>query len=191
MLEQLFSSKTRVKILTVYMTDPNREYYVRELTRKLNERVNSVRRELINLARVGILVGTSRDRKKYYKINKENIIFPDLRNLVLKARLVPRDKFIRKIKALGRVKYAILTGVFTGIDNKVDMLIIGDISRPRLDKFMKVLKQDQGQDLNYTVMTSKEFKYRRDLDDRFLSSIFSNKYLVLVGDLKKETQKVK
>ena len=184
MLEHLFGSKTRVKVLNLMMSDPEREFYVREMTRKLQERINSVRRELINLANLGILTYSSRNRKKYFKVDKDFILYNDLRNLILKARLVPREKFIKRIKKIGRVTFAILTGVFTGETNVVDVLVIGDINRVKLDLFIKSVKEEQGQDLNYTVMTTKEFKYRMDLDDRFLMNIFQRKHIVLIGDEK-------
>ena len=54
MVEQLFGSKTRVKLLKLFYSNPNRPFYVREITRKIDEQINSVRRELANLLSIGI-----------------------------------------------------------------------------------------------------------------------------------------
>ena len=55
MIEQLFGSKTRVKLLQLFYSNPNRSFYVREITRKIDEQINSVRRELSNLLNIGII----------------------------------------------------------------------------------------------------------------------------------------
>ena len=66
MFEQLFGSKTRVKLLSLFYNNPERPFYVREITRKIDEQINSVRRELQNLLNIGIVRSVSqgnRDRK--------------------------------------------------------------------------------------------------------------------------------
>lgn len=55
MFEQLFGSKTRVKLLSLFYNNPERPFYVREITRKIDEQINSVRRELQNLLNIGIV----------------------------------------------------------------------------------------------------------------------------------------
>src|SRR3954464_14696627 len=69
MFEQLFGSKTRVKLLQLFFSNPNRSFYVREITRKIDEQINSVRRELGNLLTIGIIKSDSTDNKLYYEVN--------------------------------------------------------------------------------------------------------------------------
>ncbi len=71
MIEQLFGSKTRVKLLQLFYQNPNRSYYVREITRKIDEQINSVRRELANLLSIGIITSDSSDNKLYYEVNQK------------------------------------------------------------------------------------------------------------------------
>src|SRR3982751_5584827 len=71
MVEQLFGSKTRVKLLQLFYTNPNRSFYVREITRKIDEQINSVRRELANLLSVGIISSDSTNNKLYYEVNQK------------------------------------------------------------------------------------------------------------------------
>ncbi|MEK7540164.1 MAG: winged helix-turn-helix domain-containing protein, partial [Patescibacteria group bacterium] len=84
MLEQLFGSRTRVKLLRLFLSNPQEEYYVRELTRRMNEQINSIRRELSNLEDMGLLLSEEREGKKYYKVNQDHLMFPELRALFLK-----------------------------------------------------------------------------------------------------------
>ncbi len=69
MLDQLFGSKTRVKLLTLFYNNVDRPYYVREITRKIDEQINSVRRELQNLLSIGILKSVSRSNRLYYEVD--------------------------------------------------------------------------------------------------------------------------
>ena len=55
MLEQLFGSHTRTKLLKLFLTNPGEAYFIRELTRKIDTQINSVRRELKNLLDTGII----------------------------------------------------------------------------------------------------------------------------------------
>lgn len=71
MIEQLFGSKTRVKLLQLFYKNPNRSFYVREITRKIDEQINSVRRELANLLSIGIITSDNSDNKLYYEVNQK------------------------------------------------------------------------------------------------------------------------
>src|ERR1700749_454701 len=71
MIEQLFGSKTRVKLLQLFYSNPNRAFYVREITRKIDEQINSVRRELSNLLSIGIITSDATQNRLYYEVNQE------------------------------------------------------------------------------------------------------------------------
>src|SRR5580700_64916 len=71
MVEQLFGSKTRVKLLRLFYGNPNRSFYVREITRRIDEQINSVRRELANLLNIGIIVSDNTNNRLYYEVNQK------------------------------------------------------------------------------------------------------------------------
>src|ERR1700733_7421316 len=71
MIEQLFGSKTRVKLLQLFYSNPNRSFFVREITRKIDEQINSVRRELANLLNIGIIVSENMNNRLYYEVNQK------------------------------------------------------------------------------------------------------------------------
>ena len=78
MLKRLFTSNTRIKLLTIFLMNLDQEFFIRELTRKLDEQINSVRRELDNLKKMGFLRSKTKNRKKYYYVNKNFVILFDL-----------------------------------------------------------------------------------------------------------------
>ena len=71
MIEQLFGSKTRVKLLQLFYANQNRSFYVREITRNIDEQLNSVRRELSNLLGIGIITAEPNNNRLYYEVNQE------------------------------------------------------------------------------------------------------------------------
>jgi len=81
MVEQLFGSKTRVKLLQLFYSNPNRAFYVREITRKIDEQINSVRRELSNLLNIGIITSDNTNNKLYYEVNQKYEYFEPLQQI--------------------------------------------------------------------------------------------------------------
>src|ERR1051325_1311457 len=81
MIEQLFGSKTRVKLLQLFYSNPNRSFYVREITRKIDEQINSVRRELSNLLSVGIITSDNTNNKLYYEVNQKYEFYEPLQQI--------------------------------------------------------------------------------------------------------------
>src|ERR1700739_4601394 len=81
MVEQLFGSKTRVKLLQLFYSNPNRSFYVREITRKIDEQINSVRRELANLLSIGIIASDNTNNRLYYEVNQDYEFYAPLRTI--------------------------------------------------------------------------------------------------------------
>ena len=178
-LEQLFGSKTRVQVLSLFLLNPERSFFVREITRKLNKRINSVRRELIILSKMGFLKKKSEGRKTFYSVNRNFIFLDELSQMVEKVGKTG-DKMSEVIKGLGDVSFACLSGFFTGNKNtKVDFLIVGDIQKDKFLKFIRKLEKDVGREVNYTALTDAEFSYRQKCKDIFLLDILSNHTIVI------------
>lgn len=193
MVEQLFGSKTRVKLLQLFYSNPNRSFYVREITRKIDEQINSVRRELANLLSIGIITSDNTNNKLYYEVNQEyeyyaplGEIFGGVRPTAAKsgkktaAKSAAANPVAESLKALGNVELALYTGQFTRDESTgIDFLLVGDINQTQLNKYMTELEQKEGKELRYTVMTLDDFKYRQQVKDRFIGNIMAAKVQVL------------
>lgn len=197
MVEQLFGSKTRVKLLQLFYSNPNRAFYVREITRKIDEQINSVRRELANLLSVGIIASDTTNNRLYYEVNQAYEFYEPLRSIfggagvavkgeesaedTKKAPVVASGTEASKLKALGNVEIALYTGQFTRDESSgIDMLIVGDINQHALQKFVTELEAQEGKEIRYTVMPAQEFGYRRQIKDRFITTVLASKKQVLV-----------
>src|SRR5438034_9731944 len=109
MIEQLFGSKTRVKLLQLFYSNPNRSFYVREITRKVDEQINSVRRELSNLLNIGIIVSDMSNNRLYYEVNQSYEFYRPLRAIfssdsIKDSKAAGTTKQKDDYKALGNVE---------------------------------------------------------------------------------------
>jgi hypothetical protein len=191
MIEKLFGSKTRVKLLRLFFNNPNRSYYVREITRKIDEQINSVRRELANLLSIGIISSDTTNNRLYYEVNQSYELYEPLRimfghshtpsNENNKVNTSSKISHPDSLKALGNVELAIYSGQFTRDPSvEVDILIVGDINRARLANFISAVEADEGKELRYALMDKKEFDYRRQIKDRFITDFLTSKMQILV-----------
>lgn len=189
MIEQLFGSKTRVKLLQLFYSNPNRSFYVREITRKVGEQINSVRRELANLLSIGIITSDTTNNRLYYEVNQKYEHFAPLAaifggapmKIASKKTAAKASPAENEMKALGNVELAIYTGQFTRDESSgIDFLIVGDVNQNALQKFIGDLEAQENKEIRYTHMPSQEFSYRRAIKDRFITAVLESKKQVLV-----------
>lgn len=177
--------------MQLFYSNPNRSFYVREITRKIDEQINSVRRELANLLSIGIIASDNTDNKLYYEVNQKYefydqllIIFGQARSSTAAVPIKTSDKTAlerEKIKALGNVTAAFYTGQFTRDESSgIDFLLVGDVNHHALQKFIKDLEEKEGKEIRYALMTGEEFDYRRQVKDRFITTVLAAKKQVLV-----------
>lgn len=191
MVEQLFGSKTRVKLLSLFFNNPGRPFYVREITRKIDEQINSVRRELANLLSIGLVSSDGANNRLYYEVNPKYEYYEQLRSIfiAMPARSVDpvmketqeEDQIVKKIRSTGSIQLAFLTGTFAR-DNRtnVDIFIVGDVNKARLAKVVGEMEAEMGRELNYSCLTPAEYDYRMGLNDRFLTNILEAKKIIVI-----------
>ena len=205
MVEQLFGSKTRVKLLHLFYENPNRSFYVREITRKIDEQINSVRRELANLLNIGIITSDSSNNKVYYEVNQKYQYHAPLEEIfghrkVRKAKKtvaakdvdataastveeieIPQSDEPAELKLLGNVEIACLTGQFTRDETSgVDVMIVGSVNLNALQRYVTELEVKEGKELRYTLFSLEEFRYRLQIKDRFVTNVMLAKKQILL-----------
>lgn len=184
-LDRLFGSRTRAKLLTLFTGGVRRPYYVRELARVVGERVNSIRREVDNLQRIGLLSSHLRKGKKFYAVNAEFPLLEELSKLTSKGRKNVEDRLFEGIRRVGHVYLVLLTGFFTQAKHApTDLLIVGDVKEPLLRQVMGSMEDELGREINFTVMTLTEYKYRRNMNDHFLRQVADSRPVELLNTLR-------
>ena len=176
-LEKLFGSKTRTKLLGLFFGNPERSFYVREMTRVIEEQINSVRRELLNLEGIGIIKNETYDNKVYYSANNKHpyarpltMLFSTRTDVVVDVVVKPNvwEEYVRSIK--NYLDCLIVTNRLPGQEG-VDLLIVGDDKTKKLTHWAEVVEKKEGKPLNYVIMSRDDFQYRLNVKDRFVSEV--------------------
>ncbi len=196
------------------MSNPNRPFYVREITRKIDEQINSVRRELANLLSLGVITSDSSNNKLYYEVDQSYEHYSALRELFTgkkssnkskakasadkdeekeidtkdqdseKAKVVdePVSAVDKKIwDKVGNISGLLYSGAFTRDKyTPVDVLIIGDVSVPRAESAVAELEKQEDKELRYAVLEVEEWKYRKQLNDKFWSLVMQAKNQIII-----------
>lgn len=170
----------------LFYSNPNRSFYVREITRKIDEQINSVRRELSNLLSIGIIGSDNTNNRLYYEVNQKFEFYEPLKAIFGDGKTgspksAAADNEQPELRSLGNIDLALLTGQFTRDESSgVDVLVVGDVNRSKLAKLMTDLEAREGKELRYTLMSLADFEYRQQIKDRFIANITAAKKQVLV-----------
>lgn len=177
-IEKLFGSKTRAKLLQLFYENPEKSFYVREMTRVIDEQINSVRRELLNLESIGIIKNENFDNKTYYSANSKHPFYRPMIDIFSKKIDSARDKdvkestwedYCRPVK--NYLKGLVITNRLPGQDG-VDMLIIGNDKTKKLTRWAEVIEKKMGKPMNYVILSLDDFIYRKNVRDRFILDVF-------------------
>lgn len=182
----------RIKLLRIFLlSEEGKEYFVRELTRELDEQINSVRRELENLEKIGMLASRMKDRKKYYRISSNFPILAELRSIFQKAGSSTL-KILKKIQRMGHLDFLLLTGFFIHGNENVDLVAVGDLDKPKLSDYLsRELSGELDREIRYSVFSREDFLYRLECKDKFVSDLLKNpKNLILLNKIEKELEEV-
>ena len=126
-----------------------------------------------------------------YSLNPEFEFFGELKSLILKSSPAEKDKMVKKISGLGRVKLAVISGVFmienNGLDlydTVADLFIVGDdINKNRLRAFLTALEAEIGREIKFTLMDKDEFQYRYGMFDRFVRVMLEGPHEKIINKL--------
>lgn len=188
MISSLFGSRTRVKLLSLFMNNPTRSFYVREIARNIDEQLNSVRRELANLAKVGVISSQSVDNKLYYATKTDFQYYQPLREMfadrddIVSGAKVSADTWANKFGSISGVKVVVFAGCMVYESTaSVDLLIAGTkMPEVKLKNLIKQLERESGASLNYVIMEYNDFYYRLSINDRFVLDILEAKHTNVV-----------
>lgn len=191
-INALFGSKTRVKLMHLFLNNPNKSFYVREITRLIDEQINSVRRELSNMMNVGVITSDNEDNKLYYQANQKYEFFDAFRAIFAPvdassnaSKLTSRADGVwrEEVRTLKGLRVAIAAGALVkGSASTVDLLLVGGLSPIKVKEAIAAVEAAEGHEINFTVMSYDEFYYRLSVRDRFIMEVFAGKHEVLVDN---------
>lgn len=184
MLKRLFSSKIRIKLLTLFITHPRDEFYVRQIQKITGENFNNIRRELLNLRDGGFLKSVPRGNLKYFQINISNPLYKDLKNIIYKTEGLG-NSLRRALKPIKGIKTAFIYGSIskdkerTGSD--IDLMIIGDAKIDDIYNQINKVENNLNREINVDVISPKEWLARKQKKDYYVTDILKNNRIFILG----------
>jgi hypothetical protein len=223
MLEKLFASELKIKILNLFFSWPEKKYDFGELSRALNLKAVLLQRELGIFIKLGLVNSFSEKIlaveeiitenqesvkkfkkaraqksparpkiKTFFQINKEFFLFSEIKALLAKSQVLLSLEVFKELERDCRPRLLLLTGKFVDqSEQPTDILIVGTISRRLLLPAIHKLEQALGWEINFTILSEREFSYRQEIMDIFLYNILEGEKIILVGTLNKESAAIK
>ena len=177
-------SKARRKLLAYYFTNPEARHHLRDLAARLQIDPSNLSKELGRLERDGLFRAEVSGRQKYFQLNRSYPLFREVWGIVAKTiGVVPL--IAGSLKKIEGIDEAYLYGSFArgrqDAASDIDVLVIGNPHSDTLAEAARKLELRLGREINYTVLTVKEFKSRQEREDAFLANIWQNKHILLIG----------
>lgn len=191
-LEVLFGSKARARLMRFFILNPNEEYTFSDIVKKNLLKSTEARKEINIFKKAKFTRERRKNGKKYYHMNPEFSFYREIERLIVRSDIFPQCKSLERTKKIGNVKLAIITGVFLNHEKSdIDFLLVVDsVSRPRLRQLISNLEAEVGKEIRYMVIDNDELTYRLNMLDRFLLDIFKGPHEIIINRAPKVNQMI-
>jgi len=183
-ISKIFKSKTRKELFRLYFTNPDDEYYLRELERLLDIPVSMIRKELNRLEEDGIFLSRRRGNSTYYFLNKSYPLFDELKSIVFETIGV-QGLLREELSQTKGIEVAFIYGSFAkheeGAKSDIDLLVIGKPDDSELLRQIRKLEEVLRREIHYSIFRKEEFRQKRKEKDSFIMDLFRNPKIFLIG----------
>lgn len=185
MLKKLLGSRTRISILKLFIFNPKKEYYVREIERLTGEAFDPARRELIRLESIGLLKSRVSGRQKYYSIDSNHTLFPEVKSMILKTVGIG-DVIKSEMEHRNDIQSAFIHGSYAknteDIESDIDLFVIGSILSKDLQEIVSNAESQTKREINPTVYSAEELKEKHKAKNHFVTAVLKGPKIFLKGD---------
>lgn len=184
MLEMLIPSQTRVKLLTLFLLNPERSYYIREIERMTGEHYAAIHSELSNLASFELLTKERKGKQVHFSVNRDHPLYHDLQQIILKTEGVVKI-LKEEIHGLEGISCLFVYGSFAagiaGEKSDIDLFVVGEVDEERLIPALHTVEQTLQREINYTLMSPREYRERQEKKDPFVMNVLKEPRVILAG----------
>jgi predicted transcriptional regulator with HTH domain len=181
MLEKLFTSGIRADIMSLLFNNPEEKFYVREIARLVNKNPSGVKRELDKLLKMDLVLTEKEGNLKYFKVNRNSPLFPELKGLIAKSLGLPGA--LKSVLKASEAKSAFIHGPFVKNPNlpSLDLFVVSDSNHIR--KTLDDIEKRFGREINLTLMSLLDYRTKKKCGDRSLKKLLNAKKILLMGRL--------
>lgn len=183
MLERLFTSKTRIRILTLFIFNQDIQYHLRQIARLINTSPIYTAKELDNLAKLNIIKKSKKANLSIYSLNKSCVFLSELKSLFMKTDFL--GELIKKEIKI-KLNYCFIYGSFAqGTESElsdIDLFFVSNIKEDEIIKLIQHLEGVAKREINYVLWDEKSFIQKSSKGNHLLRSINKKKIIMLIGD---------
>lgn len=181
MLEKLFTSGIRADIMSLLFNNPEEKFYVREIARLVNKNPSGVKRELDKLKNMDLVLSEKEGNLKYFTVNRNSPLFPELKGLIAKSLGVPGA--LKSVLKASDAKTAFIYGPYVDNTNlpSLDLFVVSDSDHIR--KTFDDIEKRFGKGINLTLMSLSDYKSKKKSGERSLKKLLNTKKILLMGRL--------
>ena len=183
-LQKLFGSPARVKLLRLFLFNPRQSFTLADAAKRARVSEDEVRRECAVFTRAELINRAPRGKGVRYVLNGDFEYVEALQNLLLNAPARGSD-IVERIRRTGSLKLVILSGIFLGEwEGAVDLLVVGDrMKDKKLREEIRKLESEIGKEIRYTLLTTENFFYRLNLNDKLVRDVLDYTHTIVVDKL--------
>ncbi len=175
-LGKLFGSEAKVKIMRLFLFNPETVFDTGEISERAKVDSPKVRREMSNLEKMGLVKRRASAKKRGghgFVLETQFSYLTQLQNFLINIEPLLPKEIIRKVSKIGNIKLIVIAGVFLQeAESRIDILIVGDgIKKSNLENLIKTLEAEIGKELRYAHFTTEDFKYRISMFDKLIRDI--------------------
>lgn len=184
MLKGLFSSETRITVLSHFLLHTGESFYLRQLEKMLMMPVGQLGRELRNLEKIRLLTSRIEGNQKRYSINPDFPLYEELRGIFLKT--AGAGDIIRgSLSGFKGVELAFIYGSFAKGEehpgSDIDVMVVGDVPDKEVSRTISGVEKRLKRTVNYSLYERKEVKARLKKKDNFILTVFSEPHIIILG----------
>jgi len=184
MLRLLFGSEARVRVLSLMLTHPDSEFYLREIGRTIGLPPHAVRQEMSRLLELDLVRADRRGNRLYYRANRDSPIYPELKALFLKT-VALGDALRKALEESGGIDLAFIYGSIAAntesLESDVDLLVIGSVALSAISPTLTKTEAELHRDVNVTILSAAELKERAARQEPFIANVLAGPKIYLLG----------
>lgn len=180
-LQKIFGSNARLKLLRLFLFNPQHAFTASEAAARAQVAPGEVRLELANLVSSGLIRKNRRSKATKYDVNAGFPYLLSLQSLLL--NVTSRGEEVKsRLKSLGAPKLIVIGGMFMGEwEANLDLLVVGDKIKERaLKTQVKKLEAEIGKEIRYALLGSNDFLYRYNMSDKLLRDVFDFPHRIIL-----------
>ncbi len=183
MLDLITKSTVRKKIILLFMYNPDKSYYLRQISRLIGVSAGNAQQELKKLKDSGLLTKERKGNLVYFKINKKNPLFNDFKNIVDKT-IGLKNILKEELEKVRGIDFAFLFGSYVkgdfSPDSDIDLYVIGDISEKKLYQLIRKVEEKIYREISYHLATRGEFQ--KKIRESFFHKEILKNFILVIGN---------